>query len=262
MAKALAYARGTAQQARRLLGDQARSPHSDWRGLSWAAIRALLEGRLADAEPGMRAALVAGERSGKPNAAEQFMHQLFALCHEQRRFAEFIQIFEAAAVRDPLPVAQTGPALAYIEIDRPDDARREYERLACQGVTDLRQDVFWLPTLATLASVCSALGDRLRAATLGRWEVAAQHFEDALTMNGAMGARPLVAHVQFEYARMRVARSRRRSSPNCVRRHERVSPRPEPPPKSWGWPASSSRSTGCSRSAKRLLLSPSVTPQI
>jgi tetratricopeptide (TPR) repeat protein len=38
------------------------------------------------------------------------------------------------------------------------------------------------------------------ATTLGRWDEAAQHFEDALDMNARMEARPWLAHTQYQYA--------------------------------------------------------------
>ena len=45
------------------------------------------------------------------------------------------------------------------------------------------------------------------AATMERWEEAAQHFEDALAMNTRMRARPWLAHTQHEYAKMLLARN-------------------------------------------------------
>jgi tetratricopeptide (TPR) repeat protein len=46
----------------------------------------------------------------------------------------------------------------------------------------------------------------LLAATLGRPDEAAQHFEDALAVNARMGARPFLAHTQGEYAELLAAR--------------------------------------------------------
>jgi DNA-binding NarL/FixJ family response regulator len=40
-----------------------------------------------------------------------------------------------------------------------------------------------------------------------RWEEAAQHFVDALAMNARMGARPWLAHTQYQYAVMLLARN-------------------------------------------------------
>jgi tetratricopeptide (TPR) repeat protein len=44
------------------------------------------------------------------------------------------------------------------------------------------------------------------ATSLERWEDAIRHFEDAIAMNARMGARPWVAHTQFQYAVMLLAR--------------------------------------------------------
>ena len=45
------------------------------------------------------------------------------------------------------------------------------------------------------------------ATTLGHWDAAAQHFEDALAMNTRMDARPWLAHTQHAYATMLLARN-------------------------------------------------------
>ena len=44
------------------------------------------------------------------------------------------------------------------------------------------------------------------ATTLERWDEAAQHFEDALAMNARMEAWPWLAHTQYQYATMLLAR--------------------------------------------------------
>jgi hypothetical protein len=37
---------------------------------------------------------------------------------------------------------------------------------------------------------------------MGRWQEAESHFDQALAMNARMGAKPWLAHTQFQYARM------------------------------------------------------------
>ena len=44
------------------------------------------------------------------------------------------------------------------------------------------------------------------AATLERWDEAAQHFEDAMAMNAHIEAPPWLAHTQHQYAAMLLAR--------------------------------------------------------
>jgi uncharacterized protein HemY len=46
------------------------------------------------------------------------------------------------------------------------------------------------------------------ATTLERWDDAAQHFEHAMTMNARMEAPPWLAHTQYQYAAMLLARGR------------------------------------------------------
>ena len=66
----------------------------------------------------------------------------------------------------------------------------------------------WLNAVAAgevaIGSVARYLG--LLATTMGHWNEAAQHFEDALAMNERMGARPWLAHTQHDYARTLLAR--------------------------------------------------------
>jgi uncharacterized protein HemY len=55
-----------------------------------------------------------------------------------------------------------------------------------------------------IGSVARYLG--ILATTTGRWDAAAEHFEDAITLNARMGARPWLAHAQDDYAHMLLQR--------------------------------------------------------
>lgn len=57
-----------------------------------------------------------------------------------------------------------------------------------------------------LGPVARYLG--ILAATTSRWEDAARHFGEALALSARIGARPLLAHTQDDYARMLLARHR------------------------------------------------------
>jgi tetratricopeptide (TPR) repeat protein len=106
---------------------------------------------------------------------------------------------------------------------------------------DIPLDAVWPASITFLAEVCASLGDRRRAevlyrllspykgyavvasewacvgaasrflgqlsATMGQWQEAEEHFEEALEMNTRMGARPWLAHTQYQYASMLLARS-------------------------------------------------------
>jgi DNA-binding CsgD family transcriptional regulator len=62
------------------------------------------------------------------------------------------------------------------------------------------------PHVACYGAASRYLG--MLAATLSRWEDAQRHFEEALAMNTRMGAKPWLAHTQYQYALMLLARAR------------------------------------------------------
>ena len=129
----------------------------------------------------------------------------------------------------------------YAELGLMDKARTIFEELAVNEFMGIQQDGVWAASITFLVEVCASLGDRERAevlyrvlspyagyavvasewasvgaasrflgqlaATTGRWQDAESHFDQALAMNARMGAKPWLAHTQFQYARMLLARS-------------------------------------------------------
>jgi hypothetical protein len=68
-----------------------------------------------------------------------------------------------------------------------------------------------------VATVCYGSASRylgMLAVTLGDHEAATEHFEHALAMNAALGARPWLAHTQGEFARL----LSRRGDPHAIKR--------------------------------------------
>lgn len=208
---------------------------------SWPPCAAVLAGRLADAERLIDDAVQLGQRA-TPNAVVVYGVQLFGLRREQGRLDEIEPAISAlAAEHEAIPAFRTGLALISCHLGRLADAGAIFDPLAAQGFDQFPRDATWLNAMDELAQVCAALGDRARAAllyerlvpyerhnvvitfaeacegsvarylgllaaTMERWDDAARHFEVALTMNAALGARPLVAHTQREYAAMLRAR--------------------------------------------------------
>ncbi|MBI3800503.1 MAG: AAA family ATPase, partial [Deltaproteobacteria bacterium] len=206
------------------------------------AMRALMHGRFVDSERLAQEALAIGQTLQTENAAGIFGLQMLTLRREQGRLRElepvvrsFVQQHTAAAAWRP------GVALIYSELGRTLEARTEFEHLAQHDFADLPHDALWMACITYLTDVCTFLADRARAATLyqlllpyagrnvvigtaaacygavsrylgalattlGRWDEAAQHFEDALAMNARMEARPWLAHTQQQYATMLLAR--------------------------------------------------------
>jgi predicted ATPase/class 3 adenylate cyclase/DNA-binding CsgD family transcriptional regulator len=206
------------------------------------AMRALLAGRFEDSECLAQEALAIGQSLQTENVAGIFGLQMFTLRREQGRLQElepavryFVQQHTTAAAWRP------GLALIYSELGRTREARTEFEHLARHDFADLPRDALWMASMTYLTDVCTFLGDTARAATLyqlllpyaertvvignavacygamsrylgmlattmGHWDAAAQHFEAALAMNTRMGARPWLAHTQYAYATMLLAR--------------------------------------------------------
>jgi ATP/maltotriose-dependent transcriptional regulator MalT len=65
-------------------------------------------------------------------------------------------------------VWRPGLAMLYAELDRLDDARREFDRMAPDDFGAFARDSLWPATGSYLAEVCIALGDAERAAPLYR----------------------------------------------------------------------------------------------
>jgi tetratricopeptide (TPR) repeat protein len=206
------------------------------------AMRALMRGHFTDSERLAQQALAIGQRLQTENAAGVFGLQMFTLRREQGRLKElepvvryFVQQHTVAGTWRP------GLALIYSELGRTDEARAEFEHLAQHDFSDIPRDALWMACMTYLVDVCTFLGDRARAATLyqlllpyaghtvvignavacygavsrylgalattlGRWEEAERHFEDALAMNARMEVWPWLAHAQYQYATMLLAR--------------------------------------------------------
>ena len=224
------------------LAQEMQHPHHLYMSAATQAMRVLLDGCFAEGEQLAQQALAVGQRLQTEGVDGTFGMQMFTLRREQGRLHElapvvrhFVQQHGAALTWRP------GLALIYSELGREREARAAFEQLAAHDFADLPQDSLWLTCMAYLAEVCAFLGDACRAATLyrlllpyngytvvvgsayacygaaarylgvlaatmERWEDAAQHFEDALAMNARMGARPWLAHTQHQYAIMLLAR--------------------------------------------------------
>jgi tetratricopeptide (TPR) repeat protein len=167
---------------------------------------------------------------------------MFTVRREQGRLKElepvvryFVQQHSAAGAWRP------GLALIYAELGRTEQARVEFDHLSQHDFVDLPRDPLWMGSMTYLVDVCTFLGDKPRASilyqlllpyaghtvivgnavacygalcrylgalatTLERWDEAARHFEDALAMNTRMEAWPWLAHTQYQYATMLLAR--------------------------------------------------------
>ncbi len=225
------------------LAEELRQPRYWWNVATFRAMRALLTGRFAEAEQFALQALSIGQRVESQTAANFFGVQMFSLRREQGRLHELEAAVQGFVQQYPaVPAWRSALTNLYSETGREAEARSEFEYMAANNFADLPQDNSWLIGITLLSEVCAFLVDSCRAATLyelllpyaghnvivgdaaacngsvsrnlgllattlGRWEEALQHFEDALAMNRHMGAKPFVARTQYEYAKMFLTRA-------------------------------------------------------
>jgi tetratricopeptide (TPR) repeat protein len=210
--------------------------------IGFRAMRALMRGHFTESERLTQEASAIGQRLQTENAAGFFALQMFSLRREQGRLKElepvvryFVRQNTAAAAWRP------GLALIYGELGRRPEAHEQFEHLAQHDFADLPRDGLWMASMLYLTDVCIFLEDRARAATLyqlllpyagrnavignaaaccgalsrylgalaatlERWDEAAQHFEDAIAMNARIEAPPWLAHTKHQYAAMLLAR--------------------------------------------------------
>jgi DNA-binding CsgD family transcriptional regulator len=167
--------------------------------------------------------------------------QMFSLRREQGRLTELAPVIRVLAGGDRERASwRPGFAALLAELGMQGEAARELDQIAAEGLEPFRQTL-WLASLTFMADACVAVrhhkiaelvypelarhagtnvmighlvayygsADRylgMLACTLGEWDLAAEHFETALALNEAMGARTWVAHTAYEYGRMLLAR--------------------------------------------------------
>ena len=204
--------------------------------LGLETMRSTIAGRFAEAETLAAEVLALGRRIEHPQAEGVYFLQMLVLRREQGRLSERPEAFAGPDEASPPPLLVAARALLHAEQGEPDPCRRAVEAIFADGAERPRGGSEEL-VLAWLAEVCAWLTDRTRAAvlyelllpyadraimsdgayivlgsgsrglgllaaTMGRYDDAKRHFEDALAMNTRMGARPLVARTQLDYARM------------------------------------------------------------
>jgi tetratricopeptide (TPR) repeat protein len=225
--------------------DHTRIPLYRWFARVVRAARAFLDGRLADSERLADEAAALWQEGPLSLSAQTHALQRFMVYQETGRLTELEDTFTEMAREIPaIPAWQSGVALVHAESARPEAARVVLDAFAARGFTDLPRDANLLSTLVTFAQVAHLLRgveqaavlyssllpyvDRnvsvgfavgtycacarylgLLAATMGRLDVAARHFEDALAANMRLRSRPIVANTQCDYAHVLILRHER-----------------------------------------------------
>jgi DNA-binding CsgD family transcriptional regulator/tetratricopeptide (TPR) repeat protein len=140
--------------------DGLRMPVYRWEAGLFHAMRALLDGRLDEAE---RLAVSARELRRAPEDKDVLGFlgvQLLLVRMEQGRSEELVPVQEQVVERFPgVPAHRAALALLYCEAGREDEARVELARLSGSDVAAMPRDKSWFSFCAYLAMVCARLGD-------------------------------------------------------------------------------------------------------
>jgi DNA-binding CsgD family transcriptional regulator/tetratricopeptide (TPR) repeat protein len=204
---------------------------------------ALADGRLRDAEDAAHRSQEAGQLLTGRDASGTYGIQMFSIRREQGRLAELAPVMRilAGGEREQGPW-RPGLVSLLVELGMEAEARRELARLSSEGLEPFRESL-WLAALTYVTDACAALGDEAMAETvyaefepltgsnvmighlvacygaadrylgmlatvLGDWDRAEDHFERAMALNRKMAAGTWLAHTEYQYARMLLARDR------------------------------------------------------
>jgi AAA ATPase domain len=147
----------------------ARVPISHWTVLQWESARAVLAGRLADAEALSIRGVEAGRAAGAPASVVEFSFAglLWCIRAVQGRLPELEPL--AAMVRalpDRPAWSFASEAQLACELGDLDAARGALAEAVARGLLDAPRTLGWTTTMTGAADVCAALDDRAVAAPL------------------------------------------------------------------------------------------------
>ncbi len=218
--------------------EQTHSPYLQTLCRHCEALIAINEGRFADAESWAAQALHSGRRLAEAQAVSSYGMQMFCLRREQGRLREALPMLQHFVRTTPKALAwKPGLALLYAELDMREECQAQFDELPWDRLSIPMRDVSSTTVVMFAGEVCTYLEDAARAAllypvlaphtgtnlmadfggpclgsadrllgdlasVLAHWDVAERHFEAALAMDRASGARVWLAHSRHAYARM------------------------------------------------------------
>ena len=223
----------------RQIAEALRQPHMLWGARLHAATRALLLGRLEEAERLAHEAIAVAE-GVVPLAGPMFAVQMLGIRGAQGRLGEVEPGLRAFVQQFPeVRSWRTAWAAVLLATGAEQEARAELQRIARAGFLINPDDYEWLVAMVVLAEAFAHLGDRERCAVLyerllpyadravvvsiavscagpvalplalmaealGDVDAAGRHFEQALAVCDRLGARAFSARTRFEHGRMLV----------------------------------------------------------
>jgi hypothetical protein len=226
----------------RRLAEEIRQPFQLHLAAVFQTMRAITRGAFAEAERLAREAARVSQQMGVADQDGIFGMHMFTIRREQGRLNQIAPLLELLIAGNSKAAAwRPGLALMYASLGMEKECRATFEELATDAFAGVARDSLWVTSVAYLAEVCTFLQDSERATMLyewllpydGRavvaggatacygavarylgmlaamqlnWAAAEQHFEGALALDARMGVPPWLAHSQYEYAAMLLAR--------------------------------------------------------
>lgn len=227
--------------AHQRLAEELRAPTYLWNSVRLRATRAIMTGAFEPGERLAAEGYEIGRGVDPVDAHAMYITQIWNIRLWQGRLDELVTDWEQyCTYYDTIPAWRARLAWLYAELGREDEARQEIERLMAHNGAVVPREMHWLSAIAFLAEACCRIGDMPYAATLyellqpyadynvrsggypvslasfgsasrplgllatmlRRWDAAAKHFDDAITMNTRIHAWPWLAHTQHAYAAM------------------------------------------------------------
>jgi class 3 adenylate cyclase len=221
-----------------------RQPNYKRYALIRAAMRELMGGRFENVESLLAKFSPETAKHGlEPNTLQAYGVVNFELRRDRGQLEGVEETLRGFVEQYPaVPGWRAGLAVLYMELDREEDARREFELLAENDFAAIPEDANWVVSLALISEVAAYLNDVPRAAwlydrllpyarmniitgggwtchgnterflgklahTLGRYEAADRHFRAARRANASIGGHPLVATGRYEHAKLLLDRA-------------------------------------------------------
>ena len=206
------------------------------------ASQAAIAGRFAEAEQLAEEGLAVGRRVHHQGVLLFHLGVVIAIRFGQGRFPEVLDVLRETDRRYPsLAVWRCAVAYALVEAARDDEAVVDFERQVKDEFASVPRDHLWTTCMAFLGLTCAALHDAHRAAklyemllpyarynnrmtrigigslgpiahylgllaaTMARWDAAADHFHAAMQMSTRMAAPVFLANSRYHYAQTLLA---------------------------------------------------------
>jgi tetratricopeptide (TPR) repeat protein len=214
-----------------------KEPGQVWQFLATRAMLALATGRLSEAEELITQAFALGERAQPEMAIPIEWFHRFTLRDFRGELGQMEPpVSEMIRGYPTRPMFRCTLAYAAARLGDTNEAERALGELGENDFSVLPVEMEWLFGMSLLAETSALLGERehapilyglllpwaalnvsdypegirgsaarylgLLATTLGRFETAVEHYEEALAMNERLGLRPWLARTQEDFARM------------------------------------------------------------